>query len=328
MTSRRSNSGCFVVGSWVSGIAVGALLLVVGCATPRGAARVERNVVYGRVERKELVMDLVFPAHGSTPHPVVLNLHGGAWAEGSKSVGTSWLAAPELVGRGYVFASIYYRLAPQHKFPAQIEDAKCAVRFLRAHAAEYGLDPNRIVALGSSAGGHLAALLGTTDAAAGFDTSGGWTNESSRVQAVVDMFGHADLASAIQHRERVRLIAQSVFGTKSSEAILRRASPVSYVTPDDPPFLLVHGERDGMVPLRQSELMKAALEEQGVPVQLVVVKHAGHCLVPAGGRPNPSRETLGRLIADFADRVLAASTKVQPAPATSPASPAGSRQTP
>ena len=126
----------------------------------------------------------------------------------------------------------------------------------------------------------------------------------------------------------MRLIAQSVFGTKSSEAILRRASPVSYVTPDDPPFLLVHGERDGMVPLRQSELMKAALEEQGVPVQLVVVKHAGHCLVPEGGRPNPSRETLGRLIADFADRVLAASPKVQPASATSPASPASSRRTP
>ncbi len=328
MSKRRSFCEFFYGGKGVAGIAVGALLLVMGCATPRGAARVERNVVYGRAERKELVMDLVFPANGSAPHPVVLNLHGGAWAEGSKSVGTSWLAAPELVGRGYVFASIYYRLAPQHKFPAQIEDAKCAVRFLRAHAAEYSLDPNRIVALGSSAGGHLAALLGTTDAAAGFDTSGGWTNESSRVQAVVDLFGHADLAYAIQHRERVRMIAQSVFGTKSSEAILRRASPVSYVTPDDPPFLLVHGERDGMVPVRQSELMKAALEEQGVPVQLVVVKHAGHCLVPAGGRPNPSRETLGRLIADFADRVLAVSAGKPSATATSPAFPAGSHRTP
>ena len=205
------------------------------------------------------------------------------------------------------------------------------MRFLRAHAAEYGLDPNHIVAMGSSAGGHISALLGTTDASAGFDNSGGWTNESSRVQAVVDMFGHADLFYGVQHGERLRLIARSVFGSKSSEEILRRFSPVSYATPDDPPFLLVHGERDGLVPLKQSELMKAALEKVGVPVELVVVKHAGHCLFAAGGRPTPSSKELGIIVADFVDRALARTNQVADAPsvpATSPAAPANSRRTP
>lgn len=276
-------------------------------------------------------MDIVFPSTGTGPRPVVVNLHGGAWTQGIKSIGTSWLAAPELVRRGYVFASIYYRLAPRHKFPAQIEDAKCAVRFLRAHAAEYNLDADKIMALGDSSGGHLAALLGTTDARAGFDTSGGWTNESSRVQAVVDMFGHADLVYAVQHKERLRLIARSVFGTKSSEEILRRFSPVSYVTPDDPPFLLVHGERDGLVPLKQSELMKAALEQVGVPVELIVVKHAGHCLFAAGGRPTPSSKELGTIVADFVDRALASPTRAvqwPPAATKHPAAPASASRTP
>lgn len=284
--------------------------LLVGCRTPREASKVERNVVYGQVGRKELVMDMVFPPSGVGPRPVVVNLHGGAWSSGVKSLGNGWDAAPELIRRGYVFVSIAYRLAPRHKFPAQIEDAKCAIRFLRAHAAQYNLDPNRIVAMGSSAGGHLSALLGTTDAGAGFDNSGGWTNESSRVQAVVDMFGPADLVYAVQHRERVRLVVRSVFGTKSSEEILRRCSPVHYVTADDPPFLLVHGEHDGVVPLSQSELMKAALEKENVPVELIVVKHAGHCLYASGGRPTPSSKNLRTMIADFVDRALSQPTRV------------------
>lgn len=285
--------------------AIASLLGLAGCTTPREAARVERNVVYGQAGRKQLVMDLYFPATNTAPWPVVVNLHGGAWTAGIKSVGTSWLAAPELLRRGYVFASIYYRLAPHHKFPAPLEDAKCAVRFLRAHAAEYNLDPNRIVAMGSSAGGHLAALLGTTDASAGFDTGGGWTNESSRVQAVVDMFGHADLAYAVERKEGVRLLAKAVFGTRSDTNILRRFSPVSYVTPDDPPMLLIHGEHDSLVPLKQSELMKAELEREGVPAELIVVKHAGHCLFAAGGKPTPSGRDLGARIADFVDQALA-----------------------
>ena len=218
--------------------------------------------------------------------------------------GQGWLAARELLQRGYVFVAINYRLAPRHKFPAQIEDAKCAIRFLRAQAGKYHLDPDRIAAVGGSAGGHLAALLGTTDRSAGFEGSGGWTNESSRVQAVVDMFGPADLFYGVQHKETWAILAREVFGSKSSEEILRRASPVNYVSRDDPPFLLLHGERDGLVPLVQSELMEAALRKAGVPVEFVVVKHAGHCFLPAGRPPSPTDEEIGKLIADFLDRSM------------------------
>ena len=264
-------------------------------------------MVYAQVGKKEVVLDLFFPkASDSKPRPVAVSLHGGGWTYGAKWNGTGWLAAPELLKRGYVFVSINYRLAPRHKFPAQIEDAKCAIRFLRAHAAEYNLDPDRIAAVGGSAGGHLAALLGTTTSSAGFEGSGGWTNEASRVQAVVDMFGPADLHYGVEHKEAWSLLVGTVFGSNPSEEILRRASPVNYVSSDDPPFLLLHGERDSLVPLVQSELMEAALRKAGVPVEFIIVKHAGHCFIPAGRPPSPSDEEIGKLIADFLDRSMAA----------------------
>lgn len=112
---------------------------------------------------------------------------------------------PELVARGTLVAAIDYRLAPEYKFPAQIEDVMCAVRFLRAHAADYNLDPDRIGAIGGSAGGHLVALLGTVDTSAPFSqTSGGWNGVSSRVQAVVDLFGPSDLGAMLQGQNSLR----------------------------------------------------------------------------------------------------------------------------
>jgi acetyl esterase/lipase len=256
------------------------------------------------VGEKELTLDLFFPkSAGLKPCPVAINVHGGAWSRGAKWNGPGLIAMPELLKRGYVFVSINYRLAPRYKFPAPIEDAKCAVRFLRAHAAQYHLDRNRIAALGGSAGGHIVGLLGTADPSAGFDLSGGWTNESSRVQAVVDMFGPSDLVYAAEHGEGSLFLAKRVFGAKSADdEVLRRASPVTYVSPDDPPFLLLHGQRDGIVPLIQSERLKAALERAGVTVEFVVVKNAGHDFIPAWGLPNPSPREIGRLIADFLDQ--------------------------
>lgn len=281
------------------------LCLTTGCRAPNSAGRTERNVVYAHIGEKELVLDLFFPKSSDPkPRPVAVNFHGGGWTYGAKWNGTGWLAASELLQRGYVFVSVNYRLAPRNKFPAQIEDAKCAIRFLRAHARQYNLDPERIAAVGNSAGGHLAALLGTAKESAGFDRSGGWTNESSRVQAVVDMFGPADLLYGVQHNETWSLLASEVFGSKTSEEILRRASPVNYVAPDDPPFLLLHGERDSLVPLVQSELLAAALRKAGVPVEFIIVKHAGHCFVPAGRPPSPNDAEIGKLIADFLDRKM------------------------
>src|SRR5437870_5794418 len=119
------------------------LCVAVGCKAPRDAASSKRDVVYGHVGKKELVMDIFLPSSNACPRPVAVSLHGGGWTYGAKWNGTGWLAAPALLKRGYVFVSISYRLAPRHKFPAQIEDAKCAIRFLRAQAGKYNLDPNR-----------------------------------------------------------------------------------------------------------------------------------------------------------------------------------------
>jgi acetyl esterase/lipase len=287
-----------------AGLAGLCLCLTVGCVAPRDAARLERNVVYGRVGSKKLMLDLYFPRGFHTnPHPVVVNVHGGAWTIGTKWAGTSLLARSELLKRGYVFASISYRLAPRHKFPAPIEDAKCAVRYLRAHAAEYHLDPDRIAALGASAGGHIVGLVGTADASAGFDSSGGWTNESSSVRAVVDMFGVADVNEFA--KDGSLFLAKKVFRAKSAEdEILKRASPLTYVSQDDPPFLLLHGRKDGLVALNQSARMKDALDRAGVPAEFIIVENAGHGFYARGGRPRPSREEIAKSVADFLDRKM------------------------
>lgn len=151
-------------------------------------AKMARNVVYGDAGGVKLKMDVYFPPDtGGKPAPAIMFVHGGAWSVGDKSRMTYPSLLPLLVSRGYLVASINYRLAPKYKFPAQIEDAKCAVRFLRAHAGEFNLNPNRIGVEGESAGGHIVALLGLTDSSAGFDGNGGWGNESSRVEAVADL---------------------------------------------------------------------------------------------------------------------------------------------
>ncbi len=230
-------------------------------------------------------------------------VHGGGWQNGDKNSGAGAMAVGELVKRGYLVASVNYRLAPQYKFPAQIEDVKCAIRFLRAHAKEYNLDSKRIGVWGGSAGGHLVALLGTSDKNAGLEGKGGWPNESSRVQAVVDMFGPADLmVEFVGGNQRV---GQTVFGATSlKDPVLKRASPVTYISEDDPPFLILHGEEDRLVPLSQSKELHERLKAAKVSSKLVVVKNAGHGFMPAGGVPDPNREELTGMIGDFFDQVL------------------------
>src|SRR5207253_7695708 len=125
----------------------------------------------------------------SGPSPVVMYVHGGGWTSGDKSWVDGVLKESEFTGRGYLVAAVNYRLAPQYRWPAQIEDVKCAVRYLRANAATYNIDPNRIGAWGTSAGGHLVALMGLAGPDAGLEGKGGNPDQSSRVQAVVDMFG-------------------------------------------------------------------------------------------------------------------------------------------
>ena len=264
---------------------------------------VMRDVTYGNAGSVALKLDIYYPKSATEAVPAVVYVHGGAWIQGDKATGAGATEIPELVNRGFLVVSVNYRLAPQHKWPAQIEDVKCAIRFLRAHAAEYGIDPQRIGAWGGSAGGHLVAMLGTTDASAELEGSSGYPEQSSRVQAVVDMFGPADLS--VLFRGNQGDLLEQVFGTADPNSqIARLASPVTYVSADDPPFLILQGDKDNVVPPEQSQIIYDRLLAEGVPARLVVVKNAGHGFIPLGGTMSPSRNEITMMVAGFFEEHL------------------------
>jgi acetyl esterase/lipase len=257
---------------------------------------VAKDITYCTVDGVELKMDVYYPSENIGRFPVTMYVHGGGWSSGDKAQGAGVVEISELQQAGFLVVSVNYRLAPEYEFPAMIEDVKCAVRSLRAHADEYNLDPNRIGVWGGSAGGHLVNLLGTTDESAGFDV-GEYLEYSSRVQAVVDMFGPADLTVQFEGGYES---ASRVFG--GFDAAL--ASPVTYVTADDPPFLMLHGEKDALVPIEQSEILLAALQAAGVPAELVPVANAGHSFKPNGGQISPSRKEITQLVVTFFEETL------------------------
>jgi acetyl esterase/lipase len=270
---------------------------------PARLGTVQRGVTYCTTpEGVDLKMDIETPAQGSSPFPVVVYVHGGSWVAGDRGEGRIISGRTELVRGGNLFVSIDYRLAPQYRFPAQIEDVKCAVRMVRARAAELGADPGRIAAMGSSAGGHLVSLLGTSDELAGWDT-GEYLAESSRVQAVVDLFGPAVPEGSLSRRD-LDLLDQ-VFGARSlDDPVLREASPVTYASPDDPPFLILHGTLDTTVPVYQSERLAELLEAEGIDTTLIVVENAGHGIPTTGQRTNPSFEEIMAQIRAFLESTI------------------------
>ena len=265
-------------------------------ARTRGAPPIKRlkNIVYSN--QSGMVLDL-YPAaqQAHAPAPTVVYVHGGAWTTGNKNGGYSLELAPAITERGGIFVALNYRLAPEFLFPAHIQDVKCAIRFLRAHAVKYGIDPQRIAIIGNSAGGHLVSLAGLTDASAGFDTDE-YAHQSSQVQAVVDLYGPADLTpiSANSYFQR-RL--RAVFG-RDPDA-LRRASPVTYIKAGAPPFFIVHGERDQTVPIAQSVALQAALQAVGGQATLLSVRNAGHALVSVGGPISPSQDQINAAIVEW-----------------------------
>lgn len=270
---------------------------------PAKLGTVVKDLTYGHADGIALKLDIYYPKTAAGAVPAVVYVHGGGWTQGDKAIGAGTEEIPEMVSRGYLAAAINYRLAPQHKFPAQIEDAKCAIRFLRANASLFGINPERIGVWGGSAGGHLVALLGTTDASAGLEGSGGYPNQSSRVRAVVDMFGPTDLA--VLFRAGGGSALEQVFGISdpNSQAV-KLACPVTYVSPDDPPFLILHGDKDNVVPLVQSQIFYNRLQAAGVTATLVIVKNAGHSFTPSGGAISPTRAEITTMVADFFDKYL------------------------
>lgn len=260
------------------------------------------TVEYCRPDGVPLAMDLYMPpaaARTGRPAPVAMYVHGGGlWGDrkmhgfGARQANHEGaLFTPlqqQLNARGFVVASIDYRLPPGTPWPAQIEDAKCAVRFLRAHAADLGIDRDRIGVWGSSGGGHLSSLLGLAGPEAGFDR-GQYLDQSSAVQAVVDMLGLADLNDFDDADPLARLILQIWFG--SSTEVRRSASPITYVAPGAPPFLILHGTEDTMVRPRQSAKLAQRLQAAGVPTTFIEVEGAEHGLTTPGQRPSPDQLT-------------------------------------
>lgn len=262
------------------------------------AGRIERDIVYGKAGEVELKLDLYLPADPNVKNPPLLVfVHGGAWQMGHRTV-FMLPVMPELLKRGYAVASIGYRLAPQYQFPAQIEDIKCAVKFLRASAGKYGYKADRIGAWGESAGGHLVSLLGLAGNDAGFEGKCQWSGQSADIQAVVDLFGPVNIPKlgAVD-------INRKVFGAESfDDPVLKRASPVTYASKGAPPFLIIHGEQDRLVPYLQSVELHEKLKAAGADSTLLIVKDWGHGFAPMGVKPQPDHDEICRMIADFFDK--------------------------
>jgi acetyl esterase/lipase len=245
---------------------------------PAGTASY-RDLAYvanGHVRQK---LDLYVPKSNAQV-PLIIFIHGGGFTRGDKGDQNP----SQFLSEGYAFATLNYRLSQDAIFPAQIEDCKAAVRWLRSNADKYKLDPDRFGAWGTSAGGHLVAMLGTMGETTIFDV-GENLDVSSRVQAVADWFGPTDFLQMDAHRvpdgmghdapgsPESRLIGGPLQRNKDKAA---RANPITYITPNAPPFLIAHGDADRLVPYHQSVLLEAALKKAGATVTFYTVKGGGH----------------------------------------------------
>ena len=268
-------------------------------------ATVIREITYCKVGGRDLRMDAYLPKNrGANKSPALIYIHGGAWITGDKDEGPIEQDLESLLTRGYAVFSINYRLGPFNQFPSQIEDCKCAVRSLRANAAKYNVEARRIGVWGSSAGGHLAALLGTTSGISQLEGYSGYPEESSAVQAVATYFGPADLATSDWgFIDKLGFLV--VFGTSKNWP---KASPINYVTRDDAPFYVIGGDRDDRVDVRQQQMMHARLQAAGVPSEMLIVKNCDHEFAPKGGALNPSRSEVTKRLGDFFDRYIRAAS--------------------
>jgi acetyl esterase/lipase len=313
---------------------LGALVLLAACGSPAGTGtpvapptpdgpdtpgvpttivRTRENVPYATTHIAQR-LDLYLPDSGAGPFPLVIWVHGGGWQGGTRLLGANAFQR-SLTRRGYAVATVEYRLSSDATWPAQIEDVKAAVRSLRANATEYRLDAQRFAGWGSSAGGHLVAMLGVTDASSGFDNAAlGNSGVSSRVHAVVDWYGPSDLLRMDRDAatQGCGPGAQQHGATGSAESLLlgvrpsldtvraRNASPVFYASAGDAPMLIVHGQQDCTVSWKQSERLAEALRTSNgaANVELILYPTDGH-----GGGTFGSASSVDAVVA-FLTRVL------------------------
>lgn len=270
---KRATRACALV----SGLVLGGWQHDLRAAEPL-AVDVKTNVEYGQAGGEKLLLDLSLPPKADKPRPGLVFIHGGGWAGGKKEDFAG--LAKDFAADGYVVANIDYRLAPKHYFPAQVEDCKCAVRWMRAHAEELGLDPQRIGAIGGSAGGHLALMLGVMDSGDGLEGDGGWPDQSSKVQAVVNYVGPSDLLGTLPDISQG--ILANFLGGKREEKhdAAVKASPVTYVNAGDAPSLTFMGTKDPLVPHEQGVILANKLTEANVPGRVEFILGAGHGFAP------------------------------------------------
>jgi acetyl esterase/lipase len=266
------------------------------------------DIEYAKLGDRSLKLDLYFPKRDTTSSqsPLVVWVHGGAWRSGSKE------NVPLLrwLDHGFAIASVEYRLSPEAKFPAQVHDIKAAIRFLRARSDELGLDPERFVIAGGSAGGHLAALVGVSSGIAPLegttgeqvDTASDAASDAasqapSYVSAIVSFYGASDLQTILQQSTEyglsVRVPALQLFlGGQPSElpAVAKLASPVTHVDPTDPPLWLIHGDADPQMPVQQSRQLADLYRQTGLPVDFEVIPGGRH-----GGEAFFAAERLDRI---------------------------------
>ena len=247
--------------------------------------KVMRNISYAGTDNARQTLDLALPIKSTTdkPLPVLVFIHGGGWRGGRKDGGLNRIHG-FLKSGNYAGVSVGYRLSNEVKWPAQIHDCKAAIRWIRANAKKHGLDGHKIAVHGTSAGGHLVAMLGTSSSVKAMDGSiGHHTDQSTKVACVVDCFGPTnflrmdDFESRIVHdaadSPESLLIGGAIQDNKKKTLT---ADPISYVTKDDSPFLIVHGTKDMAVPYNQSVILNAALNKVGVPTALLTVVDGGH----------------------------------------------------
>jgi acetyl esterase/lipase len=276
-------------------LATAALALFVFATAASAADNFEKisDVVYIQRGELNLLADVYMP-EGEGPFPAVLVVHGGAWRSGDKN--QLFFVAGRLVRAGYTCVAINYRLAPEHKFPAQVEDCKAAVRWMREHAAQYKIDPNRIAGWGYSAGAHLVSMLGTTDKSHGLEGPTATADSpSTRLQAVVAGGTPCDFRTMPELGDGLAFW----LGARRSEKpeVYKQASPMVYVSDDDPPFFFYHAVNDELVPLESAQAMQAALEQAGVAAELYEIEKGNHI----GGALNGAAIIKGT---EFLDRVL------------------------
>lgn len=275
---------------------------------PAGFKPAFADVAYAEVSKSQK-LDVFLP-DGPGPFPLVINIHGGAFRFGDKQM-LDVPIAKALLAEGIAVATINYRLSGEAKFPAAVLDAKAAVRFLRANAGKFHLDGGKFIAFGQSAGGNLASMLGTSGGVAAFDDAAlGNSGVSSNVQGVIDWFGPTDFSKMDAQAEEQGCPASARGHGKADSPeglylggapadlpeLVAKANPMTYITPDDPPFFLQKGDKDCVVPFGQSRILLDALKAGGVKAELVILEGAGHGDM---GSPEPrflSKENIVRLL--------------------------------